>query len=130
MALISDYAYALPVPGVVQVPEAGSRFEVTVVPGDGITGYNRDHVFDPTLLQQELTVRNWRAGDRFWPAHPNSPKKVKELLQARKLAEEGTKVVAGGGEWGRNCVGSRISGSGATAPPERRGTGPGYSGVR
>jgi len=26
-------------------------------------------------------VRNWRAGDRFWPAHTKAPKKMKELLQ-------------------------------------------------
>ena len=65
---------------------------MTVVPGDGVTGYNPDHVFDPALLQQELTVRNWRAGDRFWPAHTKSPKKVKELLQARKLAERERKL--------------------------------------
>jgi tRNA(Ile)-lysidine synthase len=91
-APVSDYEYALPVPGMVQVPEAGSRFEVTVVPGEGVTGYNPDHVFDPALLQQELTVRNWRAGDRFWPAHTKSPKKVKELLQERKLAERERKL--------------------------------------
>ena len=35
---------------------------------------------------KKLTVRNWRAGDRFWPAHSKAPKKVKELLQERKLA--------------------------------------------
>jgi len=50
------------------------------------SGYNPDHTLDPTLLQKELTVRNWRPGDRFWPAHSKSPKKVKELLQERKLA--------------------------------------------
>jgi len=26
-------------------------------------------------------VRNWRPGDRFWPAHTKSGKKIKELLQ-------------------------------------------------
>jgi tRNA(Ile)-lysidine synthase len=30
-----------------------------------------------------LVVRNWRPGDRFWPAHTKAPKKVKELLQER-----------------------------------------------
>lgn len=28
-------------------------------------------------------MRNWRAGDRFWPAHTKAPKKVKELLQEK-----------------------------------------------
>jgi tRNA(Ile)-lysidine synthase len=34
-----------------------------------------------------LIVRNWRPGDRFWPAHTKAPKKVKELLQERHLAQ-------------------------------------------
>jgi tRNA(Ile)-lysidine synthase len=83
---IRDYEYVLAVPGVVQVPEAGVRFEAAIVPGDAAAGYNPDHTFDPALLQKKLTVRNWRAGDRFWPAHSKSPKRVKELLQERKLA--------------------------------------------
>ena len=42
----------------------------------------------PWLLLGPLTgplaagiVRNWRAGDRFWPVHSKGPKKIKELLQ-------------------------------------------------
>jgi tRNA(Ile)-lysidine synthetase-like protein len=35
-----------------------------------------------------LTLRNWRAGDRFWPAHTSHPKKVKELLQERRIPQE------------------------------------------
>jgi tRNA(Ile)-lysidine synthase len=88
----SDYEYGLAVPGVVQVPEAGAWFEATIVPGDTAPGYNPDHAFDPGLLQKELTVRNWRAGDRFWPAHSKSEKKVKELLQQRKLAARDRKL--------------------------------------
>jgi tRNA(Ile)-lysidine synthase len=83
---ISDYAYGLAVPGVVQVLETGVWFEAAIVPGDAFAGYNPDHAFDPGLLPKKLTVRNWRAGDRFWPAHSKAPKKVKELLQERKLA--------------------------------------------
>jgi tRNA(Ile)-lysidine synthetase-like protein len=32
-----------------------------------------------------LIVRNWRPGDRFWPAHTKAPKKIKELLQQRQV---------------------------------------------
>jgi tRNA(Ile)-lysidine synthase len=32
-----------------------------------------------------LVVRNWRPGDRFWPAHTKAPKKVKELLQDKHV---------------------------------------------
>jgi tRNA(Ile)-lysidine synthase len=87
-----DYEYFLAVPGMVHVPEAGSRFEATIVPGGVAPGYNPDHVLNPALLQKVLTVRNWRPGDRFWPAHSKSPKKIKELLQERKLGTPERKV--------------------------------------
>jgi tRNA(Ile)-lysidine synthetase-like protein len=40
------------------------------------------------LLAPALTVRNWRPGDKFFPAHTRSPKKVKELLQPARLGRE------------------------------------------
>jgi tRNA(Ile)-lysidine synthase len=43
-------------------------------------------MLDPALLQKDLSVRNWRAGDRYWPVHSKAPKKVKELLQERKVS--------------------------------------------
>jgi tRNA(Ile)-lysidine synthase len=100
-AVSIDYEYAMPVPGVVQVPEIQASFEAVVVRADVSPGYNPDQVFDPALLGKELTVRNWRAGDRFWPAHSKSPKKVKELLQERKLTGRARRlwpVVASGPE--------------------------------
>ena len=84
-AASADYHYTLPVPGAVEVPEVGTRFEAALLSGSATSGYNPDHMLDPVLLQKELTVRNWRAGDRFWPAHSKAPKKIKELLQEQKL---------------------------------------------
>jgi tRNA(Ile)-lysidine synthase len=81
----ADYEYVLPVPGWVEVPEAGGWFEAALVSGDGGAEYNPEHLFDSMLLAKELRVRNWRAGDRFWPAHTKSPKKVKELLQEQQV---------------------------------------------
>jgi tRNA(Ile)-lysidine synthase len=81
----SDYAHKLAIPGTTHVPETGVCFEVARVPGSATSGYNPDHMLDPALLQQELTVRNWRAGDRYWPAHSKAPRKIKELLQERQL---------------------------------------------
>ncbi len=81
----SGYEYRLTVPGSVEVPELGSRFETRLVGRNAVQGYNRQHFFDPELLVKELTVRNWRPGDRFWPAHSKSPKKIKELLQDRQV---------------------------------------------
>lgn len=79
-----DYEYALPVPGAVDVPEANTRFEARLVSAK--PGYNPEHLLDPALLPKELLVRNWRPGDRFWPAHSKSPKKIKELLQERQIS--------------------------------------------
>lgn len=81
-----DYEYDLPVPGEVAVSEAGSLIEVKRVAPGG-EAYNPEHLLDADSLPGRLKVRNWRAGDRFWPAHTKSPKKVKELLQERHVAQ-------------------------------------------
>jgi tRNA(Ile)-lysidine synthase len=81
----TDYEYVLPIPGRIEVPEAGAWFEATLVQRGAKAGYNRGHSFDPALLATELKIRNWRAGDRFWPAHTKSPKKIKELLQEKHV---------------------------------------------
>jgi tRNA(Ile)-lysidine synthase len=81
----TNYEYRLPVPGRLEVPEAGALFEVVRVPGRTGPEYNPEHLFDSELLAKELRVRNWRAGDRFRPAHTKSPKKIKELLQERHV---------------------------------------------
>jgi tRNA(Ile)-lysidine synthase len=81
----SDYEYSLPIPGKIEVLEAGSRFAALLVPVDASEGYNPENFLDPAVLAGELQVRNWRAGDRFWPAHTKAPKKIKELLQERHV---------------------------------------------
>jgi len=47
--------------------------------------YNPQQLLRADLLATELTVRNWRPGDKFWPAHTKEPKKVKQLLQGKHL---------------------------------------------
>ena len=64
-----DYEYCLPVPGSVEVQETQSRFETVLIPRNAAEGYNPDDLLDRELLTAELRVRNWRPGDRFWPAH-------------------------------------------------------------
>lgn len=92
----ADFEYLMPVPGCVDVPELAACFEATLVHGSA-EGYNRDDY--PTgasgmaeadlrggpIQTANLLVRNWRPGDRFWPAHAKSEKKVKELLQERHI---------------------------------------------
>lgn len=81
-----DYEYRLPVPGEIRVAEIGSVIRVSLLPlPPAAKGYNRAGLWDPRSLAPELVVRNWRAGDRFWPAHSKSPKKVKALLQQRRV---------------------------------------------
>jgi tRNA(Ile)-lysidine synthase len=71
----------------VNIPELQSTIQaVNVTAADEAAGYNSDQLFDATLLSKELTVRNWHQGDRFWPAHTKSPKKLKELLQERHVS--------------------------------------------
>jgi tRNA(Ile)-lysidine synthase len=97
----SDYEYRLSVPGSVEVQEAGSRFEAVLVSGIAARGYNREDLLDRARLATELKVRNWRAGDRFWPAHTKAAKKIKELLQERHATGPERKlwpVVVSGGD--------------------------------
>jgi tRNA(Ile)-lysidine synthase len=96
-----DYEYELPVPGQVAVYEAGSAIEARHVPAEAQPGYNPDHLLDAESLPGPLKVRNWRPGDKFWPSHTKSPKKIKELLQERHVTQPERKlwpVVASGDE--------------------------------
>lgn len=85
--LLHNYEYELPVPGQVTVYEAGSVIETRLIPAGADAAYNPDHLLNAESLPGPLWVRNWRPGDRFWPAHTKSPKKIKELLQERHIAQ-------------------------------------------
>jgi len=87
-----DYEYELPVPGRIFVCEIGSAFEAQCVPARNEGAYNPEHLLRGDLLSGLLRIRNWRAGDRFWPAHTKSPKKIKELLQERHVAQPERKM--------------------------------------
>jgi tRNA(Ile)-lysidine synthase len=82
-----DYEYELPVPGQVVLGQTCSSFEVQPIPAGADAGYNPEQLLDASSLPGPLRVRNWRPGDRFWPAHTKSPKKIKELLQERHVAQ-------------------------------------------
>ncbi len=86
-ATTANYEYDLAVPGQVRVEEVEMVIEARRVPAESQAGYNAAHLLDAGSLPGPLRVRNWRPGDRFWPAHTKSPKKIKELLQERHLAQ-------------------------------------------
>ena len=85
---VPDYEYSLPVPGRAMVPELGVVIEaVRLTPELRLAEYNPQQLLRAELLPRHLIVRNWRPGDRFWPAHTKAPKKIKELLQERHVAQ-------------------------------------------
>jgi tRNA(Ile)-lysidine synthase len=76
----ANYEYQLALPGRVIVPEIGAAIEALRVLMTEAAEYNPDQLLQAELLCGPLTVRNWRPGDKFWPAHTKGPKKIKELL--------------------------------------------------
>lgn len=80
------YEYLLSLPGRTMVTEIGMGLEVLLVPPAERERYNPDDFLDASRLASSLRVRNWRAGDRYWPAHTKAPKKIKELLQERHVS--------------------------------------------
>jgi tRNA(Ile)-lysidine synthase len=82
-----DYEYEFPARGKIAVNETRSEIELQCIPAAATAGYNPDHLLDAASLSALLKLRNWRPGDRFWPAHTKSPKKIKELLQERRVPQ-------------------------------------------
>ncbi|MGC1370956.1 MAG: tRNA lysidine(34) synthetase TilS, partial [Candidatus Sulfotelmatobacter sp.] len=83
-----DYEYSLTVPGRVLVPELGVVIEaLRTAPDSKDAEYNPQQLLNAKLLPASLILRNWRPGDRFWPAHTKSPKKIKELLQEKHVPQ-------------------------------------------
>lgn len=85
-----SYQYALKIPGETPVPELGSIIHARLIHVDDPDKSSHDFgsLLKPELLGAELIVRNWRAGDKFFPARTRQPKKVKELLQPARLGRQ------------------------------------------
>lgn len=81
-----SYEYSLAVPGSVEVRELGACIEARVMDAGAVPEVEEDekrHLLDFELVPKEILIRNWRAGDRYWPAHTAAARKVKELLSDR-----------------------------------------------
>jgi len=88
-----DYEYWLPVPGRALVAELGVVIEaLPVAPAVQLAEYNPQQLLRAELLPERLLVRNWRPGDRFWPAHTKAPKKIKELMQEQHVEQPGRRL--------------------------------------
>ncbi len=81
----AEYQYPLAVPGAVKVRELGASFEARVVDASSVPEDERGQLLDLGSMPKRVLIRNWRAGDRYWPSHTSSAKKVKELLSGRHL---------------------------------------------
>jgi len=81
----ADYQYALAVPGAVKIPELGASIEARLVDAGSVPEDGHGQLLDLGCMPKEVLIRNWRAGDRYWPSHTSSAKKVKELLSGRHL---------------------------------------------
>jgi tRNA(Ile)-lysidine synthase len=98
---VRDYEYRLPVPGKISIPETGMLFETSFICLPVKECYSPENLLSVNAVSGNLTLRNWRPGDRFWPAHAKAQKKVKELLHDKHLSLAERKlwpVVARGGE--------------------------------
>lgn len=78
-----NYQYPLAFPGEIAVPELQTRIEARRVDVESVPEGERHGLLDPARVGAELLIRNWRSGDRYWPAHTAAEKKVKELLGDR-----------------------------------------------
>lgn len=89
----SEYEYSLPLPGRAIVPEVGIVIEAVLVkPGSEVAECELDRLLDASAVSKELVVRSWRPGDRFWPEHTKSAKKIKELLQEQHITGAAKKL--------------------------------------
>ena len=77
------YEYSLTVPGQIEIRELGIRIDAAVVERSEVRETGGDGLLDLCRVPKLLVLRNWRPGDRFWPAHTAAPRKVKDLLSDR-----------------------------------------------
>jgi tRNA(Ile)-lysidine synthetase-like protein len=79
------YSYPLAIPGAVEVPELRASVEARIVDTSSISETMWGQLLDIERTPKHGLLRNWHAGDRFWPAHTARAKKMKELLSDRHV---------------------------------------------
>jgi tRNA(Ile)-lysidine synthase len=84
----TNYEYSLEIPGEVRIAEIGAALRAVTVPEEFAKEAEPGTLLSAELLGLELTVRNWRPGDRFWPAHYGSEQKLKRLFSESHIPTE------------------------------------------
>ena len=85
----SGYECTLPIPAKCTSQRSGFTMRAVIVPGSAGRGVRRtDSLLSAARLGPELTVRNWRPGDRFWPLHTGSEEKLKRLFAEKHIPAE------------------------------------------
>jgi tRNA(Ile)-lysidine synthase len=82
------YEYVLPVPGEVHISELGLTLRASTLAEEFAREAADPSLLDAALIGPQLSVRNWRPGDRFWPAHSRSQEKLKRLFAEKRIPAE------------------------------------------
>jgi tRNA(Ile)-lysidine synthase len=81
----ADYQYALSLPGRVYLQELRTAISAEITDVDRVVETERPSLLNAARVGTNLIIRNWRAGDRYWPAHTKQEKKIKELLNEKHI---------------------------------------------
>ncbi|MGA9529678.1 MAG: tRNA lysidine(34) synthetase TilS [Terriglobales bacterium] len=87
---VHRYQYEVAVPGKLFIPELGVSVTTEVVDVESVPEQERPALLSPARLDAvglgaKIVIRNWRAGDRYWPANTSKEKKVKDQLCDRHV---------------------------------------------
>lgn len=117
------YSYELPPEGELDIPEAGMRLKTSRHAARLCARPRGDWeaVFDLARLPEKLTVRNFRAGDRFRPLGMHGRKKVKDLFIEKRVPRSlrSTLPLLAAGEeilWIPRCGRSSVAAVGPATP--------------
>jgi tRNA(Ile)-lysidine synthase len=76
----AGYEYSLPVPGEIRIAELNLTLRALTVSAEFAREMPPGSLLNAALIGPQLTIRNWRPGDRFWPAYSRSEEKLKRLF--------------------------------------------------
>ena len=112
---IPDYEYDLPVPGRAMVPELEAIIEALLVTTDTTAAhpaeYNPQQLLRADLLPEQLIVRNWRPGDRFFAGPYEKAEEDQRVAAGSPPRPARAQALAGRYGRRRDCMDARLSGS-------------------